>query len=221
MGAIFLKRHTWIPKKNLEGDAHAENEVEFEDSAALGGIARSNTIRNSQTITDHQLDRLLEPLRRFHSLKGVHIEGPITQEYKAALVTSMCGPEPSDLELFDGVLTIYYDATAAYDMGDWSSAIPKMERTLDIINDYKRTIPSKPHPLSPPRDACDQMQYSPWLNLASASLLLNGDNPANVRVASDYLQQLISIFVDERRDYWKARPKGCGMAMIFELKVDV
>lgn len=48
----------------------------------------------------------------------------------------MCGPEPSDLELFDGVLTIYYDATAAYDTGDWSSAIPKMERTLDIINDY-------------------------------------------------------------------------------------
>lgn len=74
MGAIFIKRHTWIPQKTLEGDAHAKHEVEFEDSAALGGIARSNTIRNSQTITDHQLDRLLEPLRRFHSLKGVHIE---------------------------------------------------------------------------------------------------------------------------------------------------
>lgn len=65
------------------------------------------------------------------------------------------------------------------------------------------------------------MRYSTWLNLASASLLLNGDNPANVRVASDYLQQLISIFVDERRDYWKARPKGRGMAIIFELKVKV
>ena len=34
----------------------------------------------------------------------VHIEGRLTEEYKAALVASMCGPEASDLELFDACI---------------------------------------------------------------------------------------------------------------------
>ena len=65
------------------------------------------------------------------------------------------------------------------------------------------------------------MQYSTWVNLAWGSLLLNGDNPADVQVASDCVQQLVSSFVDERWDYWKAPPTGHDIATIFVLKVDV
>ena len=41
---LHKKAYMDTQKKTFEGDAHAENEVEFEDSAALGGIARSNAI---------------------------------------------------------------------------------------------------------------------------------------------------------------------------------
>ena len=59
------------------------------------------------------------------------------------------------------------------------------------------------------------------MNLAWGSLLLNGDNLADVQVASDCVQQLVSSFVDERWDYWKAPPMGHDTATIFALKVDV
>ena len=130
-------------QNNVMGDAYTESGVQFEDNAAIGGIVRNNSIQNSQTITDHQLRRLLEPLRRLHSLKMVHIEGRLTEEYKAALIASMCGPEASDLGLFNTVYAMYNDAMKRYDIGDIPSAIPKMKCTLDIINDYKRTIPLK------------------------------------------------------------------------------
>ena len=62
-------------QNNVMGDEYTESEVGFETT---GGIVRNDSIQNSGTITDHQLRRILEPLRHLHSLKGVHIEGPCT-----------------------------------------------------------------------------------------------------------------------------------------------
>ena len=83
--------------------------------------------------------KLLEPLHKLHSLHGVYIEGPIGDDDKTALRLSMLGLPPSDLEMFDVLLSKFKDAMSTYDTGDQEAGSVKLKLTLDTIKDQMST----------------------------------------------------------------------------------
>lgn len=207
-------------QNTVEDDACNEHEVKREVETATGEIICNNETQTNTKFTDYQIRRLLEPLRCLHSFQAVCIKAPISEQYKAQLIASMCGPGPSDQELFDEVLAMFEDARITYDSGDLDSAVTKMKYTLDTINDYKNIAPSAPHHLLPLWDACRHMKYTMWTNLGWASLKKR-DNYLEVSNAEKCTDILIREFVDEDLEYLNAPSMGHDIAMVFYLKVTV
>lgn len=205
---------------NFEYEVHNEDKAKLEGEAASGGSLPNDRIQTSTSCSDIQIRRLLEPLRRLHSIQVVHIEGPVSEHYKAPLEASMCGRGPSDKELFDVVLATYEDARITYDTGDLSSAVTKMKQTLDIIDDYKDIAPGGPQGLSPLWDACKHMQFTTWTNLGWASLKKR-ENYADVWDAHQHVETLVCTFVDEEWQYANLPSMGHDIAMVFYLMAKV
>lgn len=239
---LLMNSHSWNPAlseltlaieirhpmdvSTTQEDATTENEntvkddAYSEDEAKTEGEAANTRIQTNTKSTDHRIQRLLEPLRRLHSFQAVHIEGPISEQYKLPLLASMCGPEPSDQELFDEVLAMFEDAKITYDAGNLDSAVTKMKYTLDTINDYEKIAPSGPHHLLPLWDACRHMQFTMWTNLGWASLEKR-DGTFEISNAKKYTEILIRRFVDDGWEYLNLPAMGHDIAMIFYLKVKV
>lgn len=207
-------------ESNFEYEVYNEDKAKVEGEAASGETFPNDRIQTSTRCSDSQIRRLLEPLRRLHSIQAVHIEGPVSEHYKASLEASMCGRGPSDKELFDVVLATYEDARITYDTGDISLAVTKMKQTLDIIDDYKDIAPKGPQGLSPLWDACKHMQFTTWTNLGWASLK-KCENYAAVWDAHRLVETLVCTFVDEEWQYTNLLSKGHDIAMVFHMMAKV
>lgn len=179
-------------RNNVEDEAYNKSEAKFQEKATTGGIIPKNRLQSNTKPTDHQIRRLLEPLRRLHSLEAVYIEGPVTEKYKAPLIASMCGPEPSDQDLFDAVLAMFEDAEITDETGDLSSAITKMKDTLDTMKDYKETQ-ARSYKSSPLWNAREEMQFNLETNLGWASL--EKKTHADVRDAEDIVKTLLWSYI--------------------------
>ena len=180
-------------------------------TAAAGDFIPESSIHRT---TDQQIGRLLEPLRRLHSVQAVHIEGPISEQYKASLSASICRAAPTDQELFDAAFAIFEDAMATYEANDFPLAIAKMERTLDAMYDYKAISPSNFHFhfLSPVWDTYKSMKLTLWINLGFASL----ETGADVGDAYNYSRSM-HRGDEEDVEYWHTPPMGHDIAMLFYL----
>ena len=86
-------------------------------------------------VSSPRVMKLLEPLRKLHSLHGAYIKGPIRDDYRTALLRSLLGPPPGDLECFDELLTKFKDAMSTYDRGDQEAGLVKLKLTLDTLKD--------------------------------------------------------------------------------------
>lgn len=197
----------------MENQDKTQNQVYKEGGAAASDKTSNNSNQTSIECTQQQTYRLLEPLRRLHSLQAVHIEGPVGEHYKVPLVESMCRPGPTEKELFDVVLAMFEDARTTYDTGNLSSAVSKMKHTLDTMDDYKNIAQCMFDPLLPIWDAYYQMRFVIWTNLGWASL--KSDNIDEVEVAFYCAHVLLSLYVGEDADYWMAPPMGHEIAMTF------
>ncbi len=182
------------------------------DSTAAREHDATNREQASTTLISPRVRRLLEPFRGLHSLEAVHVEGPISQQYKATLIASMCGPEPSDEDLFDRVLAAFGDAMTTYEAGDFSSAIRKMKQTLDMMLDCSHLSESARQASDPPWDAIRGLQFSIWYRLGWASLE-NRNSETDVWNAKQHGWNLIAEYVDEY--YQNAPPMGHDIAMVF------
>ena len=197
----------------MENQDKTQNQVYKEGGAAASDKTSNNSNQTSIECTQQQTYRLLEPLRRLHSLQAVHIEGPVGEHYKVPLVESMCRPGPTEKELFDVVLAVFEDARTTYDTGNLSSAVSKMKHTLDTMDDYKNIAQCMFDPLLPIWDAYYQMRFVIWTNLGWASL--KSDNIDELEVAFYCAHVLLSLYVGEDADYWMAPPMGHEIAMTF------
>ncbi len=184
------------------------------DSTAAREHDATNREQASTTLISPRVRRLLEPFRDLHNLETVHIEGPISQQYKATLIASMYGPEPSDEDLFERVLAAFEDAMTTYEAGDSSSAITKMKHTLDMMIDCNHLSESAWRASDPPWDAIRDLQFSIWYRLGWASLE-NRHSETDVWHAKQHGWNLIAEYVDE--DYQNAPPMGHDIAMVFYL----
>ena len=169
--------------------------------------------------------KLLEPLCKLHSLHGVYIEGPIGDDHKTALLLSMLGPPPSDLELLDELLSKFKDAMSTYDRGDQEAGMVKLKLTLDTIRDQMSAraldwsgdavVPQgAPYAGYTVRGAQRDIEVQVWTIMAWKFLEIGTD--PHVSVA----QQFAHLILRKRSNpnsYWNSPPKGNKAAMAFYL----
>ncbi len=79
--------------------------------------------------------KLLEPLRRLHSLQSASITGPVSDEYKSILVERMLKQPDTDTAMQD-VHDIMDQGTQASRNKDYSVAIAKYKRAIEDIAEY-------------------------------------------------------------------------------------
>ena len=79
--------------------------------------------------------KLLEPLRRLHSLPSASITGPVSDEYKSILVERMLKQPDTDTAMQD-VHDIMDQGTQASRNKDYSVAIAKYQRAVEDITEY-------------------------------------------------------------------------------------
>lgn len=231
--AIEVRHYVDVPAAQGEAAAKSQNKVEgqacvddavgVEENAATDAtdvIIPNDSVQKGTKCTEHQTRRLLEPFRRLHSVQAVHIEGPISGQYKASLLASMCGPGPSDQELFDAASAKLEDAMLTYDAGDVSSAVTKLKYTLDAIDEYRKITPKENSHLSALWDAYDKMNFTIWAKLSEASLK-DRKNYEAVMEAEYYIEKIICNCLDEDGLYWNAPPMGHEVAMVFYMWADV
>ena len=194
-----------------------------------GPLTLHQTISPSEhansVVSSPRVLKLLEPLRRLHSLHGVYIEGPIGDDHKIALQLSMLGPPPSGLELFDELLSKFKDAMSTYDRGDQEAGFVKLKLTLDTIGDQMiardtdwsgdAVIPQgAPYAGYTVRSAQRDIEVQVWTKMAWKFLEIGTD--PHVSVA----QQFAHLILRKRSNpnsYWNSPPKGNKAAMAFYL----
>ena len=197
-------------------------EVYSENAAALA-VGESD-----ESVNDPRMLGLLESLRGLHSLRGVHIEGSISDDLKTTLLIKMLGPPPSDLELFDQLLGQFQDATSTQEQGDQDVAFTKMKSTYDTLKDHailrphdwdgRTVIPAGPYNGYTVRDAQRDIQIQVWMSLAWAYLQLMDDD--HVWEAREYVWLLVGQRGDPN-SYWSSPPMGHKAAMAFHLDAHV
>ena len=186
--------------------------------------------KNDVTVS-HQVDvkpmsprisRLLEPFRSLHYLKAVHIEGPVDQGYITDITADMCGPIPTEEDLFERVTMAYQDAMDTYYAGHTSSAITKLKHANDVMEKSKRlSWIVEMEPCGEPWGLCEDMQFNIWYILAKASFQ-NRDSVADVQEAYDHLHTMIDSYVCKP---WvnldNAPPMGREIAMVLHFFAEV
>ena len=169
--------------------------------------------------------KLLEPLHKLHSLHGVYIEGPIGDDDKTALLFSMLGLPPSDLKMFDVLLSKFEDAMSTYDTGDQEAGSIKLELTLDTIKDQMSSrkrdwggndvIPQgAPYAGYTVRNAQRDIQVQVYTKLAWRFLEIW--TTPHARAAKRFANMILGDRSDPN-SYWQLPAKGNEAAMAFYL----
>ena len=165
--------------------------------------------------------RLLEPFRSLHSLEAVRIKGPINNRYKTDLITSMCGPGPSEQQLFERVLTAYEDAMTTYHAGHTSCAITKLKQTNDTMKACKKlSIIVRNGQSAEPWDACHDLQFTIWYSLAWATFK-NCTCSADLKATYCFVRKITETYMDCDWDWPNTQPMGHDIAMLFYLLAEV
>ena len=171
-----------------------------------------------------RLLKLLKALHRLHSLHGARVEGPIGDDHKAALLLSMLGPPPSDLEMFAIVLSKFEDAMTTYNAGDQKAGLIKLELTDDTITQQMMTVSDDwagdtiiptggPYAGHTVRKAQQEIQIQVWTKMAREYLEIGGHQVCEARV----LSYLIINGPSDPFYYWDSSPQGNNAAMAFYL----
>ena len=209
---------------DIHEDHVAEGEAHWNQSTDHTAVKKNDvSARERADITPvgSRMCQLLEPFRVLHSLEAVHIEGPVNPQYKTALIADMCGPEPSDQELFDRIIVACEDAMATYDAGHTSLAVTKLKSSLDTIKDSKALSLIGRHGSSAePWATCRDLQFTIWSALASASLQKRHSS-TDLNDAWWYLDMLVTKYVDEHWIFPSRVPMGHGIAMVFHMVAEV
>ena len=231
-GEGFLKGHCSIEattstkdddsiasKMPLEGNASIEEEPSTLDQTI------SSSKHATSVVSSPRVLKLLESLRRLHSLHEVYIEGPIGDDYKTALLLSMRRPPPSDVELFGELFYKFEDAMSTYDVGDQEEGFIKLKLTLDTIKEQMSTrerswrgeavVPQgAPYAGYTVWDAQRDIEVQVWTKLAW-KLVEIGTEP-HVSVAQEFAYSIIGRSSDPN-SCWNLPPQGNKTAMAFYL----
>ena len=168
--------------------------------------------------------KLLEALHTLHSLHYAWVRGPIGNDHKTALLLSMGGPPPSDLEMFNILLRKFEDAMITYDAGDQEAGLIKLELTDDTITDQMSTrnedwagdtvIPrGGPYAGYTVRNAQRDIQVQVWTKMAWMYLEIGGHHVCAARI----LAHLIIEGPGDPSNYWDLPSVGNKAAMAFYL----
>ena len=162
---------------------------------------RITEFHNEKTIgtTSSRVRRLLEPFRRLHSIKDLHIIGPLSDIYKSEVIADMSKPPPSKEDLFNYVFISLGKAIDKFDSGDFASSIPELLNTLDELDDAAkrehRIVDFSDEVFTELRHACVAIDFAVWTNLAWA-YLKTGD----INNADSWLFQIVRRYIR----------RGCG-----------
>lgn len=228
-GSILIEN-----SKSTKGDALIKKEnsgnekITSAEVATMGSHAISPGNKTNSIVPSPRVLRLLAPLHQLHSLHGVYVEGPISDDYKTALLSSMLGPPPSDQVGFDVLLDQFEDAMRCYETGEQDVALAKVKLTQDILKDRKyirrkdwdgsTLLSTGPYAGYRVRDAEHDIEVQVWTMLAWAFLKV-GDEPHVSRV-KNYVRR-ITARLHESTSYWGESQWGHKLAMVCYLKAHV
>ena len=170
---------------------------------------------NEKTIgtTSSRVRRLLEPFRRLHSMKDLHITGPLSDIYKSEVIADMGKPPPSNEDLCNRVFISLEKAFDKFDNGDFASSIPEFLNTLDELDDAAtrehRIIDFNEGFFTECCDACLAIDFVVWTELAWA-YLRTGD----INNAENWLFQIVRRYT---HSYCGTRLRGHQAIMISHL----
>lgn len=166
--------------------------------------------------------RLLEPLRKVHSLHGVYIEGAIDEEYQTGLLMRMLGPPPSDEEFHYTLCRQFHDALIDENL---HTSLTKIKLTLDTMKDQKSIRPYDwdgsavisigSYTGDTLWDAQQDINIRARVLLAWAFL-----NAGNASEAEDQTDTII-YGSNDADSYWNTPPKGHTIAIAFHLQAHV
>ena len=209
-------------------DISNEREAQSPETMLMGEQTETPGKWATSTSSYPRVLRQLEPLRRLHSLQGVHITGQISNDDKTKLLLDMLGPPPTDEELFDISLGRFEDAMRAYETNDRDAAFYKSKLTLDTIRDQEDTRPvdwagtavisTGSYRGYTVRDAEEDVKRQIWTKFAWAYV----EDPCTLNEwAAKRHVELIIGRDDESDSYWNSPPMGHKGAMAFYLAARV
>ena len=191
------------------------------DLSAEGRVVSMN---NKIRLMSPRVRRLLEPLRELHSIRDPQIMGPLTEEYKAEVITDISKHLPSNQDRFDNVLTTFGEAINSFNFGNFYSSISAFRNTLDELNDAKhlhRGIVHTKFTTGPYAGfiiwvAYKKLRITVWTNLVRAYLKI-GD----IDTAEKWLLCVFRVFIHERWDFWTMAPGEHDFATVFHLESQI
>lgn len=96
----------------------------------------STETRNEKTsgTTSSRVRKLLEPLRRLHSINDLRILGPLSEKYKAAVIADISRFTPSFEDIFNYARISLEKAIGHFDSGDFASSIIELKNAIDEVH---------------------------------------------------------------------------------------
>lgn len=168
--------------------------------------------------TSPRVRRLLEPLRRLHSLIDPQIIGPFPDKYSAEVIADISKPPPSDQDIFDRVLVSCGKGLRKFGSGEFFASITEFRNTLDELEDARdlnkldehSEIIAGPHAGLNIWEAYEEVQFTVSTMLIRAYL-----ETGDVDIAENWRTLTVRNYVDNQL------PGGHSIVMLFHLKFQI